>query len=864
MVLVHVIWRVIDLKTKAFMPWHELAHGPAPARKSILLEYISSGVLPNLWKSIKNRHWPVTITVIGYLLVLLSTVFVTGLFTLDLTTITVDQVPLRSSHFNTSSFDPTKLDASPGLLSLAIQTQNLSYPKGTSLDTVVPFFDSDLPQTDGTVTQAIVKGIKVDSNCEVLDIHNATTKYLPWYSIRAPQFLINVTTPSCNIQNVRIGEGPNSGGMRNPNATQTYQAWMHHYACNTGLDTSLPYGMAGTPVANSSAWLNATTNRTLDDRIVLSVTDFRNLPQTEAVDIPPMWINSLTALLCKPSYSINKYRVSYSRNTTGSNVDFLEATNETLSNFYPGDISKALYQVYSDLPHLWLGLSAATFQYTGNGVEPVAQMLTLLHGGEKANFSLANLVDPNLLKSTAETLFTGGMTQIVHQKLLTNTSDTPDQNFMGTSSFQVERLHVKPLSVGFLCGCFTVLFLLCITLLFTSPQKPEIVGDVGSILPVAFALRANPVLGELFFNLESKALEKQSEYAKFFSRSQPDSGILSIDFVPVVDKVTAQTIQEPDHSNKINSSGEWWRPPTSRAWFLGLAVVMCAVIIAVLEIVQQLSDKHEGFVNVKENGFNTTVFSQYIPAAIALAVVWMLSDIERMVATFSSFKTLKNGGGIASQTIALDYYTKSGPDNFFRSIRNRHFALAVILITTFVSTFLTIIIPGLYSRQTIGNVTNTTLTVADQFKVNNVDISFDDKRAGTILNLITYYNITYPSWTYDDLVFPEVKISGADSGSSGGLDQPSALIRTRVAALRSKLKCDPAPGQLTWTQLPNLAYLQTTAYLPWSMCSNPPPFNSTNTTTPWSVSLHIRFLCPERRVCLVHYNVSCVILVAKH
>ncbi|KAF1941475.1 hypothetical protein EJ02DRAFT_423041 [Clathrospora elynae] len=178
-VLLRVIWRVIDLKVKETMPWHELAHGPSPAERTILLEYLSSSPLPNIWKSLRFRHWAATITATGQLILLLMLVFITGLFTLEATLIKKADVPFRGNDLNASAFNISNFDASPALLTLAIQTQNLSYPKGTSLDTLVPYFAAGPEYPANLTTQALVKGLKVSIDCEHLDIKNASQTFLP-------------------------------------------------------------------------------------------------------------------------------------------------------------------------------------------------------------------------------------------------------------------------------------------------------------------------------------------------------------------------------------------------------------------------------------------------------------------------------------------------------------------------------------------------------------------------------------------------------------------------------------------------------------------------------------------------------------
>lgn len=159
MVLLRVIWRLVDLNVKQIMPWYELTEGPRSAHRTVLLDYVSPSLLPNLWKAIKLQHWAVATTIAGNLLLLLTLVFITGLFHLETTFVAEENALLKVSGFNGSTFDISKLDGSSGLLSLAILTQNLSYLMGTNLDTVVPLIDSNSEYPTNATIQAVVSGL---------------------------------------------------------------------------------------------------------------------------------------------------------------------------------------------------------------------------------------------------------------------------------------------------------------------------------------------------------------------------------------------------------------------------------------------------------------------------------------------------------------------------------------------------------------------------------------------------------------------------------------------------------------------------------------------------------------------------------
>jgi hypothetical protein len=164
---------MIELKVKQSMPWHELGNGPASAEKTILLEYMSRTIFGNVWRSIKNRHWAVFMTIIGHLILLLMVVFATGLFTLESTLVTEQGVRFAYNRFDTITTNYSDLNPSPALLNFAIRTHNLSYPKGTTEDTLVPQFEPVEIFPEDTTFQSEVSGLKVNVECEHLDINSS-------------------------------------------------------------------------------------------------------------------------------------------------------------------------------------------------------------------------------------------------------------------------------------------------------------------------------------------------------------------------------------------------------------------------------------------------------------------------------------------------------------------------------------------------------------------------------------------------------------------------------------------------------------------------------------------------------------------
>lgn len=72
LVVIGALWRQVDHTNKILMPWKELKNGPASAENSLLLDYVTPMLPTSLWMSLRNRHWAVSMSVLGHLSILLA------------------------------------------------------------------------------------------------------------------------------------------------------------------------------------------------------------------------------------------------------------------------------------------------------------------------------------------------------------------------------------------------------------------------------------------------------------------------------------------------------------------------------------------------------------------------------------------------------------------------------------------------------------------------------------------------------------------------------------------------------------------------------------------------------------------------
>lgn len=80
LVVILSFWRRIDYYYKSSQPWRELWTGPAPAEKSLLLDYISPFQPATLMRAFRNKHWSVFMTILSFFLLKFVILISTTLF----------------------------------------------------------------------------------------------------------------------------------------------------------------------------------------------------------------------------------------------------------------------------------------------------------------------------------------------------------------------------------------------------------------------------------------------------------------------------------------------------------------------------------------------------------------------------------------------------------------------------------------------------------------------------------------------------------------------------------------------------------------------------------------------------------------
>ncbi|KAI5229213.1 hypothetical protein E4T41_03572 [Aureobasidium subglaciale] len=347
-----------------------------------------------------------------------------------------------SSAFNATDFQLDNLTGTPGVVYYGIRTQSLPYPKA-------------------------VEGFTSDLDCEIVQVDNSTLRRasLPWYSVLGSFFVADINAGNCSLKSVIVAETSSHGFHHNAEATQNFQGRMTNVTCSDGVDVS--------------GWPTRLPDHSdyPDQRILMTMADLRWLVAAEDMGskwqshVPLWWIQNVTAVLCRPRYSLNMYQ-----------VDFPIGTK------FLGDLVHAMMINESSLP------------------------LPGLLGAANNDSRQEAFMDPTVLRDIGSNVWNGVAAQLVYESMMQPTDDV----VVGSFRYSENRLQVKLLSVILMMVALGFLCLLVVIVMLSRPWN-VVPRDPFSISAVATLLAANPAIIKLFDDRGASRRSKLQEVLEDYS-----------------------------------------------------------------------------------------------------------------------------------------------------------------------------------------------------------------------------------------------------------------------------------------------------------------------------------------------------------
>ncbi|KAJ6257405.1 hypothetical protein Dda_8294 [Drechslerella dactyloides] len=747
-IILAAFWRHLDYHVKLLMPWVELASGPKHAKLTVLLDYISPFQPVAFWDACKNRHWLVVLSAAAFATLKIATIFATGLFILQ-AAVLEDQHQdfLRySDQFSAAGFDPSKIDSRASFTIFGVSALNLSYPAGTNRQYAIQSFvnTQNVSLDDIASISAPADVFSAQLDCQPARLNWTNDRDLQFETTPLSQFY-NTTaySPGCTLKRIRL-DAPSWQGNT---SQQGFYARIQNSTCDEISD----------PVAGNRLFL-AMTYSTREN--------FTNTLQ------------NYTAFVCEPSYTVRRSQV----NIPSNRLDDYSALsivrplgdNTTIPGLTAKDLTDGIVTT--------LGQGSTQLAMSGwdKAFDSFFGLLTVLH--PQLNYTAFN--DPDLLKTAASDLYASLAAQVVGESLLQPA--TANTAVDATVMRYQQRLILRPVSVIVMEVIVGVLVMITIALLLMMPRHGVAPRDPSSLGALATILSRSKELERSLSgtsNLSEKDLEGWLNHYRFYSSVEASASgrKFKVELVDVFNTDSKQ--QDPDvfHKPVDSTRHSWWKPLGLKWWVIIPLVVLPVSIIVALEVLYRKSQRNRGLAYIPVEGYVHYTWV-YLPALVMVTIVTLFNMLDYATRCIAPYQAMRADSTVASRGILYNPSGKLTLPALWHAIKEKHVTVIATTFAVLIAPVLTIAVSGLFYSNMFSDTSTFTVRQATWFNTSFPDFS-GNNTDDVISGLIVGGNLSYPTWTYEDLSFAQLAVP--DNSTS----EASESVTLNVPAVRAALNC---------------------------------------------------------------------------
>lgn len=359
-------------------------------------------------------------------------------------------------------------------------------------------------------------------------------------------------------------------------------------------------------------------------------------------DLPNMnrvtWVQNFTAIMCKPAYSIGTYSVTLSQQQADQREPFTavkrSGTSEQIDGFTNDDLIPLLKQIAGQSDLLEEAKRDAAAEVTSNSgyvrpPDPLFILISKMYG----DFGTAALVNQTALLEVAPKAFSGAMAQVFHDYFTTPSEQqvpAPIRNW-------VNKLRLKVIPVTLMTAFLGLMTCIALAMVFLKP-KHAVPLDPQSILAKAKLLAASQALSCELLGVNGESADEiqqelQGRAYKIISAAKEN----------IMSFIIGSSLH--NHSSKVgqekaaSQSKARWQPTSQKIWFALITVLLPLANIAILEVLQQVSDSNRGLFDFTASG-NRQILITLIPAAVMSGTALLFSALHFGTSLIAPFHAL--------------------------------------------------------------------------------------------------------------------------------------------------------------------------------------------------------------------------------
>lgn len=510
-------------------------------------------------------------------------------------------------------------------------------------------------------------------------------------------------------------------------------------------------------------------------------------------------IADISGLICKPSYAIGSGQLVLNPDLVGTPAGAgISRAGSSPKTMQPGFTN-------SNLTSIWYETLSATGALYNNDTD-VNEVLFRFMADANNHSGIEVLLDPSVQSAAATAVFTAVMAQVAREYLLAPSHAT----LQGHVAYIENRLHVRGLSVWLVVvGLILLIGTAVVVLVYRPygvvPRNPNSIAAMSTILASSDKFRdslqstghlPNDALQErLSSNFYQTTVSRANDLFMIEPQEASNWPLRS----SRLSRLMRTSIVSPSRSSNHhrgksdsavldNSQSAWWRPCTVGIPVILLTLALAIVTIVILEIIQQYSNKHDGLVDIPDVLASANALSSYLPAAFMMVVSIIFNSVDFTVMIFAPYSALAKGNSPARISILSHYLGKIPVLGLFQALIVRQWAVVFSTTAAIVGSFLTVIVSGLYISNVVAGSSDVSLQQTDRFNLSWTNSVNNDSNAGTMFASIENSNISYPTFTYDELALPTVQLSNQNKATQDKL-------QIRLPATRTTLDCTVVPAQ---------------------------------------------------------------------
>lgn len=761
--LIAALFNRVEYQAKIMAPWERLSKHPAPAPKNLLVDYVSPLQPVSIYESFRNKDFAVAATTTVSVLIKLLIVLSSGLITLSRVGVHNAAIPMEVQ--STFVDDESALQIGSPIPFYVLQglMEGNSYPQGISDTFAFQSVRNQLPTT--AQYQVTVDGLTTFLDCEIATL-NVTGTEPSGMEDEFSSMNFTITTPGCDVP-IMSGYEPDFSRDR---PYQLASGSLDPKSCDAGNRVLILFYL--------TEWFDDTSPTEKADRGCTG-------HQCRITSNVRGRILESAQLLCAPGYQITKVNVVQN----GSEVQSItpveartgESLNRTLDHVSPWSFTEAYLTAFD---RGWDNGNVCKLL----NVSPQFLILdsftnSLLENQLTVGINMSLLFDSNFIQSIAKTYFQKVGAIIAKQSLMQPTSF----HTTGSAIIIDDRLIARERAVQWMAGLIATCVISSIFTAFIIPRHGILPRSPSTLPGIARIVCESPdILDQLQYlgDAVSETLYLQLKRSRFQSEviQHPSPRLgkpRQLVTIKDVDLFSTDRLPYTFQQSESTHPHPWMLHPASR---LGLGLVLIALVIT-LEVALHQSKSHDGLGNVGDNAYIHYTWTS-LPAIIFGGLAIILSSMDFTIRSLAPYTSLSEMVTI-DVFKTLDFLDMSVPSAIIKEAKMGKISALSATTTLLVASFFPIFSGSLFQGVSFSPATDALLRANTSFGHTQPDTGLG---FGFNAHLILLGNSSYPSFTYEDLAFPQLLPTTAMTANE--LPNASSLSVTAVVpALRSHLEC---------------------------------------------------------------------------